>query len=96
MDGRRVGPLLLAPLSEFYGRRIIYLASFSLVFIFIIPCAVAQNIQTILVTRFFDGFFGSVFLSVAGGTVGDLFNKDELSAPMMVYSGSPFIGPAIG
>lgn len=94
--GLMTGPLLLAPFSEFYGRRIIYIASFALVFVFIIPCAVAQNIETILVTRFFDGFFGSAFLSVAGGTIGDIFAKSELSLPMMVYSASPFVGPALG
>lgn len=65
-------------------------------FVFIIPCAVAENIQTIIVTRFFDGVAASVFLSVAGGTIGDMFDKSELSLPMMVYSGSPFLGPAAG
>jgi hypothetical protein len=40
-----------------------------------IPCAVAQNIQTMLVGRFLDGLAGSAFLSVAGGTVGDMFAK---------------------
>ncbi|KAK5279472.1 hypothetical protein LTR16_007647, partial [Cryomyces antarcticus] len=34
--------------------------------------------------------------SVAGGTVGDMFVKSELSAPMMVYTASPFIGPELG
>lgn len=94
--GLACGPLFLAPLSEFYGRRWIYIISFIFVFIFIIPCAVAQNIQTIIITRFFDGVAGSTFLSVAGGTIGDMFDKAELSMPMMVYSGSPFLGPATG
>jgi len=40
-----------------------------------IPCAVARNIQTMLVARFLDGLAGSAFLSVAGGTVGDMFAK---------------------
>ncbi len=88
--------MFLAPLSEFYGRRPIYIGSYIMVFIWIIPCAVAQNIQTILIARFFDGMAGSTFLSVAGGTIGDMFNKQQLSMPMMIYSGSPFIGPAIG
>lgn len=52
--------------------------------------------QTLLVARFFDGLAGSAFLSVAGGTVGDLFDKSELSLPMMVYTASPFIGPELG
>ena len=40
-----------------------------------IPCAVARNIQTMLVARFLDGLAGSAFLSVAGGTVGDMFAR---------------------
>lgn len=56
----------------------------------------AQNIETMLVSRFFNGVAGSAFLSVAGGTVGDLFNHHELSAPMMLYTSSPFIGPEVG
>lgn len=49
-----------------------------------------------IVSRFFNGLAGSAFLSVAGGTVGDLFNRHELSAPMMIYTSSPFIGPELG
>lgn len=49
-----------------------------------------------LVARFFDGFAGSAFLSVAGGTVGDMFSHHELQAPMMIFTASPFIGPPIG
>jgi predicted MFS family arabinose efflux permease len=50
--------------------------------VWLIPCAVAPNIGTMLVSRFLDGFAGSAFLSVAGGTVGDMFAKHELSAPV--------------
>lgn len=57
--------------------------------VWIVPCAVARNTETMLVARFIDGFAGSAFLSVAGGTVGDLFGKSELHAPMMVYTASP-------
>jgi multidrug resistance protein len=94
--GLGLGPMFLAPLSEFYGRRPIYLWSFSFFVIWLIPSAVAKNIQTTLIARFFDGVAGSAFLSVAGGTVGDLFNRDELQAPMMIFTVSPFIGPSIG
>jgi MFS family permease len=46
-----------------------------------------------LVSRFFDGLAGSAFLSVAGGSIGDMFPRDRLQAPMMIYTASPFIGP---
>ncbi|KEY81177.1 MFS multidrug transporter [Aspergillus fumigatus] len=80
----------------FYGRKWIYIVSFTFFLIWLIPCAVAQNIQTMIVSRFFNGLAGSAFLSVAGGTVGDLFDRHELSAPMMLYTASPFIGPEVG
>lgn len=88
--------MLLAPLSEFYGRRPIYLISFAFFIIWLIPSAVAQNMATILVSRFLDGFSGSAFLSVAGGSVYDLYSRDDLQAPMMVFTASPFIGPVLG
>ena len=94
--GLGLGPMFLSPLSEFYGRRIIFICAFGMYFIWLIPCAVAQNIQTMLVVRFFDGLAGSAFLSVAGGTVGDMFPREKLSAPMMVYTASPFVGPQVG
>jgi MFS family permease len=49
-----------------------------------------------IVARLFDGLAGSAFLAVSGGTVGDLFGRDELQAPMLLYSLTQFLGPAIG
>ena len=89
IGGLGIGPMILAPLSEFYGRKPVYNVSFLLFIIWLVPCAVAPNIQTMLVARFFSGFIGAAFSSVAGGTLGDLFTKDTLQAPMMVYSSSP-------
>jgi multidrug resistance protein len=88
--------MFLSPMSEFYGRRPIYLVSWSLYLIWFIPQAVAQNIETLLVIRFLNGFSGSAFLAVAAGTVGDLFAKDDLQMPMAIFSIAPFIGPVAG
>jgi len=90
--GLGLGPMFLGPLSEFYGRRPIYLCAFGMYFVWLIPCALANNLATMLVSRFLDGLAGSAFLSVAGGTVGDTFPKDKLSMPMMIYSAAPFCG----
>ncbi|KAI3582911.1 MFS transporter [Fusarium oxysporum f. sp. albedinis] len=94
--GMGVGPLVLGPLSELYGRRAVYLWSLLFFFIWIFPCAFANNIHTLLIGRFLSGLSGSAFLSVAGGTVGDIFPRNQLALPMMVYTASPFIGPEIG
>ncbi|KAK8039961.1 multidrug resistance protein [Apiospora rasikravindrae] len=94
--GIALGPLLMSPLSEFFGRRPIYLVSWGMFLIWLIPSAVAKNAATMIVARFFDGFFGSSFLSVAGGSVSDLFRRDAIQAPMVIIALAPFIGPSLG
>ncbi|OJJ33513.1 hypothetical protein ASPWEDRAFT_53430 [Aspergillus wentii DTO 134E9] len=94
--GIGLGPLLTGPLSENYGRRTIYLVSWSLFIIWTIPSAVAKNIETIIIARFFNGFAGGTFLSVAGGTVGDVFSRSEIQTPMAFVSLTPLVGPSLG
>ena len=50
--GISLGPMALSPLSEFYGRRPVYLVAWSLYLIWIIPEAVARNVATVIVGRF--------------------------------------------
>ena len=69
--GLGLSPMILGPLSEFYGRRPIYIFGYIFFTIWLLPCAFGKNIETMLVARFLDGFSGSAFLSVAGGTVGE-------------------------
>ncbi|KAF8453284.1 major facilitator superfamily domain-containing protein [Kalaharituber pfeilii] len=97
--GLGLGPLLLAPLSEFYGRRVIYLVSYTLFVILQIPTPVAfifKNKWALLVPRFFAALSGSAFLTVAGGTVSDMFSTESLAAPMSLFSASPFLGTIVG
>ncbi|KAI6143381.1 major facilitator superfamily domain-containing protein [Pisolithus tinctorius] len=94
--GLGIGPLLVGPLSEVYGRNIIYRVSYISFFILTFPVAFAPNIAVFLIFRLLTGFCGSAFLSVAGGSVSDLFPDSEVLNPMGVYTVSPFIGPTLG
>lgn len=88
--GLGLGPLIVGPLSEIYGRNPIYRISYGLFFALAWPVAFAPNIGAIyrsgirrrlllisiavfLVFRMITGFCGSAFLSVAGGSISDLF-----------------------
>lgn len=51
--GLALGSLLSAPLSELYGRRIVYILSLFIWILLIIPCGVAESFTAILVARFF-------------------------------------------
>lgn len=101
VEGMGVGPLLLGPLSEFYGRNPVYWVAYTLFLAFSFPVAFAPNISTsaqlllsfcllsidcifylsavFLVFRFLGGFVSSAFLSVAGGSVSDLFTNETVA-----------------
>ncbi|CDO74082.1 hypothetical protein BN946_scf185043.g132 [Trametes cinnabarina] len=94
--GLGIGPMFVGPLSELYGRNIIYRTSYVLFFAFTWPTAFPPHIAVFLVFRFITGLCGAAFLSVAGGSVSDLFDNAHVATPMAVYTISPFIGPVVG
>ncbi|KAH3676325.1 hypothetical protein WICPIJ_009135 [Wickerhamomyces pijperi] len=94
--GFGVGPLIFAPLSEEIGRKWVYCSTLGLAVIFIIPCAVAQNIGTLLVCRFLDGIFFSAPMTLIGGNLAEMWTVDQRGVAMSVFSAAPFIGPSLG
>jgi len=54
-----MGPLVLAPLSEMFGRRPVYLVSFAVFSVLQVPTALSPNVETLIAVRTISGFFGS-------------------------------------
>ncbi|KAI5841424.1 major facilitator superfamily domain-containing protein [Morchella snyderi] len=96
MLGLAAGPLVLAPMSELYGRRPVYLISLSLFFILVLPACLAQNFATILIVRFLGAFAGSVTISNAPGTIGDIFDEHGRTMAITIFSLAPMNGPVLG
>ncbi|RPA98856.1 MFS general substrate transporter [Choiromyces venosus 120613-1] len=94
--GLAFGPLLLAPMSELFGRRPVYQISMGLFCILILPACFAKNLQTILVSRFFAAFVGSVSLSNSPGSLGDLFSEKKKALAFSIFMIAPLEGPIIG
>lgn len=94
--GFAIGPLLWAPMSEMYGRQILFASTFGVYAAFNAGAAGAKNIQTLLVLRFFAGAFGSSPLTNAGGVVADTFTVAERGLAMAVFAAAPFMGPVLG
>ncbi|KAJ8104963.1 hypothetical protein ONZ43_g7612 [Nemania bipapillata] len=94
--GFGVGPLVFAPLSEVYGRKVIYVSTLLLAVAFVLPCALAKNLATLLVGRAIDGIAFSAPITIIGGTLADLWKAEERGIPMAAFSAAPFVGPAIG
>lgn len=93
-DGRlhspQAAPLLLAPLSEVYGRSYIYFVSAVVFFLCFLPQALAKSIVLVLVFRFISGIAGSTAVSLVGGTLADVWRDEDRGTPMALFSFAAF------
>jgi multidrug resistance protein len=94
--GFAVGPLLWAPMSELYGRQVLFFGTYAMLTAFNAGTAGSQNIWTIIILRFLAGAFGSSPLTNAGGVIADMFPANQRGLGMSVFATAPFLGPAIG
>jgi multidrug resistance protein len=94
--GFAIGPVIWAPMSELYGRQVLFIGTYAMLTAFNAGAAGSQNIQTLLILRFFAGAFGSSPLTNAGGVIADMFPAAERGVAMCVFAAAPFLGPTLG
>lgn len=94
--GFAVGPLLWAPMSELFGRQILFITTYAGLTAFNAGAAGAQNIQSLIIMRFFAGAIGSSPLTNAGGVIADMFSAKERGLAMSLFAAAPFMGPTLG
>jgi len=94
--GIAAGSVILAPLSEMYGRRPIYIIAMAMFVLLILPCALAPNMEAILITRFFGAFAASAMISNAPGTVNDIIMEKYRALAFSIWSIGPMNGPVFG
>lgn len=94
--GFALAPMVLAPFSEINGRYPIFAVSGVVFVVFQIVCGFVSDIAGMLVARFFVGVGGSVFSTMIGGVIADLWDKEGRNTPMAIYSGSVMVGTGFG
>ncbi|KIY03520.1 uncharacterized protein Z520_00211 [Fonsecaea multimorphosa CBS 102226] len=94
--GFGIGPLLWAPLSEVYGRKNAVLPPMFVAACFSFGTGAAKDIQTIMITRFFTGFFSSAPVTNTGGVLSDLFPASQRGIAIASYAMAVVIGPVFG
>jgi MFS family permease len=90
--GFAIGPLLISPLSEIYGRYPVYVVCNIMFLIFTIACAVAQTIDQLIVFRFFAGCFGVCPVTLGGASISDLIPQEKRGASMSLFGMGPLMG----
>ncbi|ROV94317.1 hypothetical protein VMCG_08614 [Cytospora schulzeri] len=94
--GFAFGPLIIAPMSEIYGRTIVYHVCNSGLVAFLIGCALAPSLNSLIGFRFLSGVFGACPLTNGGGSIADMFRQEHRAGAMAVFSVGPLLGPIIG
>ncbi|KAJ6462602.1 major facilitator superfamily domain-containing protein [Mycena sanguinolenta] len=75
--GLGLGPLFLAPLSEMFGRRVVYIVSFGLFSILNVGCALVKTDSGLIILRLLTGIAGSAGPALGGGSIGDMFTREK-------------------
>ncbi|KAI7369807.1 hypothetical protein KC336_g20977, partial [Hortaea werneckii] len=83
--GFAVGPLLISPMSEMYGRIPVYIVCNIMFEIFTIACAVSTSLTQLIVFRFFAGCFGVCPVTLGGASISDLMDQDKRGAAMSLF-----------
>ncbi|CAD6588223.1 MAG: hypothetical protein CYPHOPRED_004316 [Cyphobasidiales sp. Tagirdzhanova-0007] len=87
---------VLGYVPELYGRKISIVLPMFIFACFSIATATAENVQTIMITRFFAGVFGSAPVSNVGGGLADMWDVQERATAVVFYSLSVVAGPSLG
>ncbi|KAF1916956.1 MFS multidrug transporter-like protein [Ampelomyces quisqualis] len=80
--GLAFGPMTLAPLSEYFGRRPVYIVSYGIFLLLLLGTSYVEHLAPFLVLRLFSGYFSSTTISNFGGTIADLFHHHDTGPAM--------------
>lgn len=98
--GYILGPMIFAPLSEHYGRKIVMIGTFLVFTAFVLGCALAPTFGSLVVMRLIVGIGASTPISVIGGIYADIYNTSRgrgtaVAAFMAATTWGPVCGPTI-
>ncbi|GKZ71588.1 hypothetical protein AnigIFM50267_007629 [Aspergillus niger] len=91
--GYALGPLIAAPMSEVYGRSIVYNVSNVLFLGATIGCALSTNVGMFLAFRLISGCAGVTPLALGGGSIGDLMAPEKMGTAMAIWGLGSLVAP---
>ncbi|KAL4948708.1 major facilitator superfamily domain-containing protein [Aspergillus filifer] len=91
--GFAAGPTIWAPMSELIGRRIPLLIGMFGFDVFILASATAKDTQTMMLSRFFSGFFSASLVALVPASLSDMFSSNHRGIAIAIYTMAVFLGP---
>lgn len=93
--GLAVGPLIWAPTGETIGRQTTTVLTLACFTAFNAGTVAAQNIQSLIILRFFAGAFSSSPFVNATGSLADIFEPAKRGLAFGFYAATPFLGESL-
>lgn len=90
-----IGPLLVAPLSELWGRKKVLDGSMALLSVFNLACALSKTSTQMCIFRFLAGLAGSSPICIGSGVLGDIFSDRDRNIAVSLYALGPTVGPTL-
>ncbi|QIX01081.1 hypothetical protein AMS68_006598 [Peltaster fructicola] len=94
--GLGLGPIIAAPISEIWGRAVVYRSTAVIWLFFILGAGFSTSFGSLLVCRLLAGLAGGPCLAVGAGTNADMYRPHQRAVASTFYVMMPFLGPAIG
>lgn len=94
--GMAFGPLVGAPLSETYGRKIVFVTTSPIFALFILGSGLSRSATALCACRFFAGVFASPAISNASATIIDYTAGRYRAISLSFYYSIPFMGAVFG
>ncbi|KAI1379252.1 MFS general substrate transporter [Hypoxylon crocopeplum] len=91
-----VGPMVLAPMTEVFGRKPVWLLSGCFYILWNTVCGFAKNNQLLIASRFFAGLGGSVQYTIENPVLADCWRLEQRGYSFAISTFLPLFGPAIG
>lgn len=94
--GFAFGPLIIAPMSEIYGRAPLYNIGNILFTIFTVGAALSNSMGMLLAFRLLMGLTGAVPITIGSGSIADTMPVEKRGRAMSAWALGPLLGPCIG
>lgn len=94
--GFAFGPLVVAPMSEIFGRVYVYHVGNIAFTSFTIAAACSVNIGMLMAFRFLMGLVGCVPTTIGVGSIVDMISLEKRGRAISLWAVGPLLGPCVG
>ncbi|KAF9234682.1 MFS general substrate transporter [Melanogaster broomeanus] len=89
-------PVIWSAISEFKGRKLVYLFSVALFILGSVIVAVSRNIGLVIGMRVIQATGSGAVIAIGAATLADIYEPHQRGTMMGVYYSAPLLGPSLG